>query len=585
MKRQLVSGFIVLFISFGGAGVCGYLLYRDIYFNKSTTDGLEIAGKLTEKAQVVKRKLGENMVWDLIDANETLYWNDSVQTSEQAKASIELSNGNKISIGEQSLIVLEKDNDSLSLKLKSGQLVVADGASSGILINGIDLAKAGSGSVSLQVDELQGRVLATASGDDTKQLVIDKDGNVIEQELKIALVLPEPLGQVFTESAKAEIKLVWKNRTKKPVEVFISKDREFKKIVFQQKTSALTLDITTQPGLYYWLVRSTDTKDPFVSQARSFQIVKVVEPQVSAATAVKKIMFRKEIPTTEFTWSPINGVNKYTFQFSQSEKFDDIYYQEDTSTNSIKTSKMQSGESFWRVLAHYGERKVASKVIALSVEKLQEAMPPDLLFPDAGFKVTFDFFEQTRGVAFRWSAKNTDPHRFVFSRDEKLRDELIGFETSASETVIKETYPPGTYYWTVGYKNLDGDWKYKDVRKIELGPLVPLLEPPGILMPQAGADLDLLKSPKVRWEWKEVQGARGYKFKLIRLDGEKEKVLLDDVVKGLTKEETDLPDGQYRWQVSSLDEFGRESKPIIRDFSISHGQTLEAPDFEMSEVQ
>ena len=83
-----------------------------------------------------------------------------------------------------------------------------------------------------------------------------------------------------------------------------------------------------------------------------------------------------------------------------------------------------------------------------------------------------------------------------------------------------------------------------------------------------------------------MAGAKEYHFKLLKVEeGKKEEVVIEDTLKGLAKEKNDLPDGKYRWVISSLDSYGQESKPVAHEFNVTHGKALEAPAFEMSEVQ
>jgi hypothetical protein len=578
--KAIISNLIVLSVSFGGAIACAHLLYKDIYHNRASVEGYEVAGKIADKTQIVKRKLGDNMIWDLIESNETLYWNDSVQTAEKSTAQIELENGNKISIGEQSLIVLEKDNDSLSLKLKSGQLVVdADAAgANGLKINGMDM----SGNVSLQMDDEKGRILATTDG---KQMIIDQNGKVIERDLKVALTSPETMSQVFIENSSGDIPLTWKNKAGKAVEVTIALDRNCKKILEKKTLSDDSFEFKGSPGVYYWRVKVLDEKDPFVSETRSFNIVQIQKPRIFPASENKRVTFKKDIPTVDFSWQAIEGVNKYTFELAHDEDFQKVAMREESRGNTLRTSKLKAGTFFWHVVVHFGSQTLTSQLAKITIEQLQASPPPILQFPVKGFKATIDYFEKAQGLPFRWEVKTDEPYRFVLSRSPKLKDEVISFETTLSETTIKEPLRAGVYYWSVGYQDIDGVWRYSDIRQIEMDNLVPLLQPPPILSPLADTELDLLKSPKVKWSWQQVAGAKNYKFKLFKVERGNENLLINESIKTLSKEETDLPDGNYRWQVSSVDEFGRESKPMTTDFTISHGQTLKAPDFDMSEVQ
>src|ERR1700722_3935591 len=102
MRRESLQNLVVLLISFGGAAYCADLLYLDFH-SRSSANGHAPAGTLADKTQTVKRKYGDNLLWEPVDVSETLYWNDSVQTADASTANITLDDGNTIVLGESSL--------------------------------------------------------------------------------------------------------------------------------------------------------------------------------------------------------------------------------------------------------------------------------------------------------------------------------------------------------------------------------------------------------------------------------------------------------------------------------------------------
>lgn len=589
MHKERLSAALVIFISLGGAAVCGYLLYDEIYLNKSSADGLSQAGLLKEKQQTVKRKLGEEMLWDSIEANDKLYWNDSIQTAQKSEATIHLKDGSEIRLGESSLVVLEREDNKLSLNLKSGQAVIdasktAD-KKSDIKVNGMTLAQASN--VSLQVDEKKGQLTATATSSDGtgKQITVDKQGHMEEKEVPAVLDSPAPLSHKYIDSGQASVTFTWQAKAdKKTFE--LARDKDFSQVIFHKDTSDNNLRLNLIQGSYFWRVKAPSAKGVLTSEVRSLDVSQMQVPELLPVEPKGKVAFRTDFPTVDFSWKGGAQANKYLFELSASEDFKNPIFKEETPGSHVKTSKLNEGKLFWRVSAIYGDQVKTSQASHFEVTRLKEVQPPDLMFPEKSFSVTFDFFEQSKGIPFRWHAEPNETYKFVLSRTDTLKEEVVSFETTQSDTLVRDNYPAGTYYWSVGHKNLDGEWKFKEVRKIVLGPLVPLLQPPVSLGPSEQAELDLLKNPLVKWRWQQVQGAKEYKFKLFKISSNsKPDLVLEDVLKGNEKQKDDLPDGAYKWIVSSVDDFGRESKPVEHEFSVRHGKTLEATDFEMSEVQ
>jgi hypothetical protein len=169
--------FIVVFISASGAGMFSYLLYADVYMRHEVLGDREIAGEISEIENSVKRKLSDRFVFDSVEPDDRVYWNDTIQTTNGSKVKILLSDGTKIALGESALIVLEKDQGGLSLKLKSGNLIIEGETNNGALtVNGVKVEKDANKSITLNVDKA-GELTATQT---------DKNGEQEKLDLEIA---------------------------------------------------------------------------------------------------------------------------------------------------------------------------------------------------------------------------------------------------------------------------------------------------------------------------------------------------------------------------------------------------------------
>jgi hypothetical protein len=595
--KQRLQNLLIIFTSIAGAATCGYLLYKDVYISRSSADGLSKAGIVDSKQKSVKRKLGDNMVWDLIDRDEDLYWNDSLETGPKSQAHITLKDGNKIVLGESSLIVLEHEDNKLSLNLKSGQLVV-DTDRSGLAstaefkINGATVSKKAGESLSIQIDELKGEVKATTqqANGSARQIVIDSKGQVSEVEIPASLEKPTALEQFFSDLPSANIAFKWQSKKAAPQTFEVARDKEFKTLVTARNSTASETELALAPGSYYWRVKVPTDKGLFITAIRSFDVVQTKIPEQLLPIDKAAIKYRQDLPLVEFSWQGLSTAERYIFELSKNSGFTDVLVKQETPNNFFRTSKVIDGSLFWRVTAIYGQEKRESVTQNLIIKKNVNVAPPPLLFPDADFKVTFDFFSKSKGIPFRWKSEASETYRFVFSRSKNMEVELVSFETTQSETLVADTYPTGTYFWSVGHRDEKGDWQYSSPRSIVLGPLVPILTPPAILSESGKSEYDLLKNPKLRWAWSKVQGAKEYKFKLFRVKGDpttyvKDELVFEDTLDGLEKTKNDLDDGTYKWVVSAIDNFGRESTPTEHKFNVIHGRTLEAPDFDMSGVQ
>ncbi len=126
----------------------------------------EIAGEIGEIENSVNRKLSDRFVFDLIATDDPLYWYDTIQTTTGSKVTIKLIDGTKISLGESALVVLEKDSSGLSLKLKSGKILIeGQSKESSVRVNGIKMAKESLKSISLNFDKNSGEMTAVKTSD------------------------------------------------------------------------------------------------------------------------------------------------------------------------------------------------------------------------------------------------------------------------------------------------------------------------------------------------------------------------------------------------------------------------------------
>lgn len=585
MKKSLLANFTVIVISLGGAAFCTKLLLDD-YNNTLQGDEKDVAGILAEANTDVKRKLGDNLLWDKIPKQSKLYWNDSVQTDEKSQAVIRLNGGTEIKLGVASLVSLEKDNGQLALNLKSGALLVDNKVKSNqlskIKVNGVELDNSKSKSLAINVDDKKGEIKAVETNQDGtgKEITISKDGKKEEKEIPALLQNPPPLFRTWTSFDAEKINFSWTSKDPSAV-LEVAKDKDFSKVVFRKEISGSSHGMELDPGTYFWRVKVSAAESKTFSESRSVEIIQMKKPAPLAPSTKDKVVYRTEIPTVEFSWKPAEGANHYVFEIAKDKDFNLISYSTETTQTSVKTSKLFEGPVYWRVTAVYVNLRQPSSISEFEISR-QEIKPPSLLEPASKFVLDYKSFAKKGGLPFRWKAESGEPSRFVLSTTEDLKEEVSAFETSQTETLVTEKLRPGTYYWSVGYKNNAGHWEYKETRRFEVDVLIAPLESPEILTRKKEFDVDL---ETVDLQWSPVPGATQYHFKLVRVDGDAEKTIVEESSTELQKSKIELEDGKYKYLVSTIDAAGRESKPTEKYFKVTRSPELEAPDFEMPEVQ
>ena len=459
MTKETLQNMLVSVISIGGAALCGTLLYRDLYLQKASVNGHLPAGHLAAKHQTVKRKLGDNLIWDLINSKETLYWNDSIQTAEKSGANIVLDDGGQITLGESSLVVLEKDNDQLNLDLKSGQLIVAaddKGGNQSIKVNGATVEQKAGQQLAVQMDSAKHLVTATTTSSDgtSKQVTVDDKGHVEEKVIPVTLAAPAGLSHLSSEKNETAVTFKWKSPSDKKKVLQIASDSEFKNKVMEKEVDGESFDTSMAPGNYYWRVKIGDSQNstakPSVSETRSFDVVKAAAPPAESLAGPGHVTYTSEAPVLEFKWAPDSGITKYILEVSDNSNFKNNVFKAELTDNTLRTADIKPGHLFWRVTSVFGEITKTSVAKDFVLEKLAVAPPTDLS-PAKDFKVSFDYYDQYKGIPFRWKAVAKEPYRFVFSKKSDLQDDVIvAFETTQEDTLVKEKLTPGTYFWGVG---------------------------------------------------------------------------------------------------------------------------------------
>ncbi|MBK9293519.1 MAG: FecR domain-containing protein [Oligoflexia bacterium] len=478
MKSKIFSHIFVVLISLGGASFCAHLLYLDIYVNKTTIDGLSEAGLIKEKYQTVKRKFSENMLWDLVETQDKLYWFDSIQTAEKAQATIQLLDGSEIKLGPASLVVLEKDNDQLALNLKNGQLVLqASQGTKDIKVNGVNINNDEGNTLTLNIDKAKGQLTAvqTTADGTGKQIIINKDGSTEEKELPAVLESPVALYRINTDLETEKIDFSW--NTKKKDSIFeLALDDKFKNIINSKTLKEKTaLSISLKAGTYYWRIKTTGG---LTSEVRMFDINKMHTPELIGPSKNEQITYKKDFPIIEFNWSNVANSKNYYFEASTDEQFKNLLFQEELIQNKFKTSKLVDGPIYWRVSSVYDKQRKPSSISKIEIKKLVEPLTPRLTAPSSDFDVEYEYFSKNKGIPFNWEHDGTTEYKFVISESSNFEKPLFFAKTKEKTYLLQEALKEGTYYWAVGHKNLDGQWVYKNQRKIKIGYLKPPLAAP-----------------------------------------------------------------------------------------------------------
>ncbi|MGZ3809747.1 MAG: hypothetical protein ACXVCE_16815, partial [Bacteriovorax sp.] len=125
MKTNLLRTFIALSISITGVFLSYYFLYPNSELKGSSKKLIAMA-KVINVVNDVKKQGSDKLIWESVRNGDLLYLGEKLRTSPLSSTKIEfIDNGASIDIEPDSLIVMNKNNQKLSLKVVEGSLFVS----------------------------------------------------------------------------------------------------------------------------------------------------------------------------------------------------------------------------------------------------------------------------------------------------------------------------------------------------------------------------------------------------------------------------------------------------------------------------
>lgn len=344
LKTGLVSMVCLLGATFGG-----YRLYLDLNELGRVGFGTPV-GKVERREAKVRRKLGSSYVWTNVQANEDLYRKDSLQTGPGSAASIRLTDGSVLDVGESSLVVMD-DTKNLALGFVRGSAVVHK-----------------------------------ADGD--AKISIGKDGKAKVEELPARLLRPESLARYFVMGKnKKPILFTWdvkSNSQNSTYQLQVSSDKKFATESTQtfspQDVKSPQVAVELRSGAYYWRVQTsgvaqTETRQFKILTVNPIQAVYPGQNEVVSATPEGGIQFRWVNPRAADSEESDSKLGVHEIQVSQDAEFKKVLTSEAIeATNGIATLKgLPEGALFWRIRSSYADINVASAPKMFSIKNRPQA--------------------------------------------------------------------------------------------------------------------------------------------------------------------------------------------------------------------
>lgn len=342
----------ILLLSITIICVFSYFLYDDSFLFKSRESKNAKIGFIKQTDKDVRLRASDSFTWNAARKTEVVFERDSVFTGKNSHTQIDLIDGSKIILNENSLVTLVTKNGDLELNLRYGNIQAEISPSSKIQL------KSGSQKIILKKDSASAKIeikkpkygltkIKLLSGklsvkqtpsSQPKELVkeqplVIKPSGIVQKVAPGVITLITADHQIFHQSPTEKTFLLdWHSQGTENNMMTISKDAAFTQVVLTVqniKSKVLVKDL--QPGTYHWKVSGKDaTGNTITAGPRSFAVqypekpavIEPVKPDIPILLT-KKLTFNSfssrspaAISPIAIKWQPSKLATRYEVEMS-----------------------------------------------------------------------------------------------------------------------------------------------------------------------------------------------------------------------------------------------------------------------------
>ncbi len=275
-----------------------------------------LAATLTEVQNTVKSKRADEIAWVATGTGLPLYNRDAIQTFERARARITFDASNHLEMGENSLVILRRLEQSPQLKEKRAILVMVEGEMRGrikavgheaLQVNVVTAAVEakilprrgvdGNADFKITVNPDQSSTIAVYQG--TAQVASQGKTVRIEENQAVTVIpgqaptlprpvpaapvltMPETSGVFYYRELPPRIDFGWKDAAAgRKYRFVLAKDAAFQDVIYDERLSHASFSHgNLKAGNYYWHVSGVDNwSEGGFSETRQFRVVQDRDP-------------------------------------------------------------------------------------------------------------------------------------------------------------------------------------------------------------------------------------------------------------------------------------------------------------------
>ncbi len=508
MKRNFWRMIFALLVSV--ACFTGTHLWYASTREKSHSATRSKVGRLTEAHNEVQRKSVRDFIWEGLSGNDELFAGEQIRTLANSEAEIFLESSNAtIRLEPNSLVILEKNEEGLSLDFLEGNLFVQKGQNGemGVKVKSCTENKADCSEISLQAAELS----LSRKGDDVSlevfrgkaelqkagkkiSLTKDKAATINKHGLnlmtdRIQLLSPSAGEAVLINYSKEEKFEVRWHRLPPDYQVHAEIGATRSSLNRLESASVNgadgSLSFHQKPGKWFLklVAQSRHRAQPqLISMITPFSIEPKASPALIEPATAQTILREKGNQEINFSWLNRNAFAKQTLEVSKDSQLKSLIINTEVDNQTHRyTSKLEDGTYYWRVngflkLAN-GKLEILSSPIAnFRLTSQWEIKPAQLLSPTDHMRIAY-FDAQRGGVTLKWQG-DLESSRFkvnVSSLTESGTQTIL--EKDLDAPILKmTTLRPGDYQWVVttvdrrtGQTQLSEKWRFSidEISKLE----------------------------------------------------------------------------------------------------------------------
>jgi outer membrane protein assembly factor BamB len=452
---------------------CSAMLYADFTSRVEAGDVKKI-GTITYKRKVAQRKYVSQVVWEDIEQNTPVYDNDSIRTADLSEAVINLGDGTRINLDENSLILLASSGEGINIDFSHGSISAnRGGAGTGdaakiniqskdavVSIEKGDVKLSRSGEKKLDVTVSDGKAeIKTDKGEKTvgkdEKATITGDVTRVSR-LTLKLSSPAPNSNFISAAAAMPVDFRWEPLEKGAAATLeISRDGNFSgKTVSRPVLKNASVENLGE-GSYYWRItafnRTANAAE--YSDARKINIIRErpVRPVYPRNNEI--ITYSVKPPIVHFRWEGNDLASEYIVEISRDPAFKSMVRSVATQITDAPGDRLDAGTYYWRVKsrnASVASYTGTSAVSSFRIDREAEIAPPVLISPPDGRRVSASMVDKGRNFIFSWSSDGQiGSYEITVARDREFKNIVLSALSKQNFYAIRERLDAGGYFWRV----------------------------------------------------------------------------------------------------------------------------------------